>query len=161
MRIDGWMKHPVHSVKPLDSVVHARALMERLRVNQLPVVVNGRLVGIVTDRDVRDAYPSVAESGMATSTGDPAQVPVESVMAFAVVTLGPEQSMVEAARLMRRERIGALPIVHDGHLVGILTRSDVLDAFVGLAQRMEAAERRAPAPTRAGLHAAAPAPQRR
>lgn len=155
MRIDAWMKHPVLTVKPLDSVVHARALMARERVNQLPVVSNGHLVGMVTDRDLRDAYPSVAETGVLDASGDPERVPVESVMAFNVLTLAPDQTMAEAAQLMRRERIGAVPIVDERRLVGILTRSDVLRAFVGLVERVEAMEHRAPASPRAGLHARA------
>ena len=128
------MKHPVVGVKPHDSIAHARELMEKHRFNQLPVVVDGRLVGIVTDRDLRDAYPSVFE----TAADDPRHAPavnpktikVEDVMTANVVTLGPAASVEEAARLMRRERIGAIPVV-DGHrLVGMLTRSDVLDAFL-------------------------------
>jgi acetoin utilization protein AcuB len=57
-------------------------------------------------------------------------VVVEAVMSTNVLTLGPGESMAGAACLMRRERIGALPILDRGRLVGILTRADVLDAFV-------------------------------
>jgi acetoin utilization protein AcuB len=57
-------------------------------------------------------------------------VPVDAVMTANVLTLGPGDSMASAARLMRRERIGAIPIVDQDRLVGIVTRSDVLDAFV-------------------------------
>ena len=59
MQIEKWMKREVHCIKPLDSIQHARDLMEEHRINQLPVVVNGRLVGIITDRNLRDAFPSV------------------------------------------------------------------------------------------------------
>src|SRR3990172_12459168 len=62
MRIAAWMKHPVVTVKPHDSAQHAREVMEKHRINQLPVVIDDRLVGIVTDRDLRDASPSVFES---------------------------------------------------------------------------------------------------
>ena len=61
-------------------------------------------------------------------------LPDDLVMTTNVLTLTPHDSMVDAARLMRRERIGALPIVDGNRLVGILTRSDVLDAFVALAR---------------------------
>jgi acetoin utilization protein AcuB len=140
MRIEAWMKRPVTAVKPHDSARHAREVMEEHRINQLPVVIDGRLVGIVTDRDLRDAYPSVFESlepakGHARKAGpDPATVPVEDVMTSTVVTLAPAAFVADAARLMRRERIGAIPVVEGGRLVGILTRSDVLDAFVELSQ---------------------------
>ena len=139
MRIESWMKHPVVTVKPKDSARHARATMERHRVNQLPVVTDGHLVGIVSDRDLRDAFPSVFESAEAAaqhrSAGtDPSMIPVEDVMTHDVLTLAPNVFVVDAARLMRRERIGAVPIVDGTRLVGILTRSDVLDAFVDVGQ---------------------------
>ena len=59
---------------------------------------------------------------------DPSIVPVADIMSAKVLTLGPDAPVADAARLMRHERIGAIPIVDDGRLVGILTRSDVLDA---------------------------------
>jgi acetoin utilization protein AcuB len=138
MTIERWMKHPVVSVKPGDSARHAREIMEHHRINQLPVVYDGALIGIVTDRDLRDAFPSVFASARAASRrptrddarADPDTIPVEDVMSPNALTLSPRDSMATAAQLMRRERIGALPIVEGARLVGILTRSDVLDAFV-------------------------------
>jgi CBS domain-containing protein len=93
----------------------------------------------VTDRDLRDVFPSVfdatsAEGGRARAQADPSKIPVEDVMTHDVLTLAPGTLLSEAARLMRRERIGALPIVDRGRLVGILTRSDVLDALTELSQ---------------------------
>jgi acetoin utilization protein AcuB len=135
------MKHPVVIVKPHDSAQHAREAMEKYRINQLPVVTDGRLVGIVTDRDLRDAFPSVFESApsfrrqRAHHGTDPAAIPVEDVMTRDVLTLAPDAFVADAARVMRRQRIGAIPVVDGQRLVGILTRSDVLDAFVELSQR--------------------------
>jgi acetoin utilization protein AcuB len=133
--IERWMKFAVHMVKPLDSVAHARAILEEYRINQLPVVVNGRLAGIVTDRDLRDAPRAVQIAS--TGVGDkdvapttPEQIPVETVMTTNVLTLKPKDSLTQAASLMRQERIGAIPIVEDGVLHGIITRSDILDAFL-------------------------------
>jgi acetoin utilization protein AcuB len=134
MKVDRCMKRPVLNVKPRDSIAHARALMEEHRVNQLPVVVEDRLIGIITDRDLRDAFPSVFEaSGPRRGRGaDPAAITVEEVMTADPLSLEPNADVREGARLMRGERIGALPIVSGGRLVGILTRSDVLDAFLAL-----------------------------
>jgi acetoin utilization protein AcuB len=133
MRIQAWLKHPVITMKPHDSARHAGEVMEKL-----PVVVDGHLVGIPPHgRDLRDAFPSVFESAepFARRTrragADPATIQVEDMMTSAVLTLAPP-FVANAARLMRRERIGAIPIVEGGRLVGILTRSDVLDAFVEL-----------------------------
>jgi acetoin utilization protein AcuB len=133
------MRHPVITVKARDSVRHARETMERHRINQLPVVTDGRLVGIVSDRDLRDAFPSVFESAEAVARhhragADPGTIPVEDVMTREVLTLPPNVFVADAARLMRRERIGAIPIIDGARLVGILSRSDVLDALIELEQ---------------------------
>jgi acetoin utilization protein AcuB len=125
MQVAAVMKHPVRTVRPLDSVAHARALMEEYRVNQLPVTVNGRVVGIVSDRDLRDAFPSVFEQGAVAH--DPHRVAVEAVMTTHVLTTEPHASLAAVARMMRRERIGAVPVVDAGRLLGIVARSDVLD----------------------------------
>ena len=138
MQVRRWMNHVVHSVKPHDSIQHARELLEEHRVNQLPVVVDRRLVGIITDRDLRDASPSALEAPLFGSRkakvtkADPVAAVVEIVMTPNVTTIGPDASMAEAARLMRRQRIGALPVVEHERVVGIITRSNVLDAFVDL-----------------------------
>jgi acetoin utilization protein AcuB len=143
MRIENWMTRKVQEVRPLDSILHARELMVDHRINQLPVVVKGKLVGIVTDRDVRDALPSALSPEWPTprkkkrkeSSGlDPKDVTVEMVMTPNVFTLGTKDGVVDAVRVMLNERIGAVPIVDDGQLVGILTRSDVLNAFVQLSE---------------------------
>jgi len=133
--IEEWMTTTLHSVRPLDSVAHARAILEEHRINQMPVVTDGRLVGIVTDRDLRDA-PTVVRAATAEAgsiegaEATPDRISVETVMTTNVLTLKPSDPLEKAAELMRRERIGALPIVEKGHLRGILTRSDILKAFV-------------------------------
>jgi acetoin utilization protein AcuB len=130
-----WMTAKLQTIKPRDSVARARALIEEHRINQLPVVKDGILVGIVTDRDLRDALNAVTTSANAAGTVEaaprtPEQIPIEAVMSHTVMTLAPHSSMVAAAELMRRHRIGSVPIV-DGHaLVGIVTRSDILKVFV-------------------------------
>ena len=140
MRIRDLMKHPVHIVKPRDSIAHAREILENHRINQLPVVVNGDVVGIVTDRDLRDAFPSVFDSPGFTgpplhkAAREPEKILVEEVMSAKAFTIGPDEPVAEAARVMRRERIGAIPIVERDKLVGIITRADILDAFVALEQ---------------------------
>lgn len=148
MRVEQWMTMEVTTVRPRDSVAHARALLEERRINQLPVVVNGRLVGIVTDRDLRDAV-STAVSATAEATGARAQrltpdsIPVEAVMTAKAMFVRPGDTMERAATLMRRERIGALPVLEGRALRGIITRSDVLRAFLELAtaQRKAAVSR--------------------
>ncbi|MGD9765205.1 MAG: CBS domain-containing protein [Candidatus Binatia bacterium] len=140
MDVGRCMTRPVHSVKPRDSIQHARELIEKHGVNQLPVIVDGRLVGIITDRDLRDAFPSVFDLPLferrkpKVTTTDPRTVSVEMVMTPNVTTVAPNHSISDAVRLMRKQRIGALPVVEAEHVVGMLTRSDILDAFLDLAE---------------------------
>jgi acetoin utilization protein AcuB len=131
------MKTRLRTVKPLDSIEHARALMEEHRINQLPVVRQDRLLGIVTDRDLRDAYPSVLADPLRKPAPEPHDVKVEAVMTGNVLTLAPTDGIVAAASLMRRERVGAVPIVEGDRLVGILTRSDLLDALIAVGALVE------------------------
>lgn len=141
MRIDKWMSRPPVGVKPLDSILRAREIMEARRINQLLVVVRNKIVGIITDRDLRDAFPSVfAEAAEPMAVADPARIKVEEVMTTNTVTLRPADSIQEAAKLMLRERFGSVPIVEDGKPVGILTRSDILRAFVSLCELLKPAE---------------------
>jgi acetoin utilization protein AcuB len=112
------------TVGPEDSVANARALLEKYGIHHLPVVKDQRLVGIVTDRDVRSA-PSKTKS-------------VATIMTSKPLVIDPDTFVDEAARRLRRHRIGALPVVEHGRLVGILTVADVLDAFVDLSGVREA-----------------------
>jgi acetoin utilization protein AcuB len=133
--VQEWMTTELHTVKPRDSVAHARALLQEHRINQFPVMVNRRLVGIVTDRNLRDAVNTMRVSalealGKAAPAQDPDTVTVEAVMTANVITVRPQDTMKKAAELMRRERIGALPVLQGAAVRGILTRSDVLAAFL-------------------------------
>ena len=135
--IHDWMSKPVRTLKPLDSIALARKVMLDDRVNQIVIVHGNSVVGIITDRDLRDAYPSAFEDARSQAAGaedwSPDTVTVESVMTGDVQTLSESDTVAEAARLMRAERIGSVPILGDGGgVTGILTRSDVLDAYVAL-----------------------------
>jgi len=138
MLIERWMKTPVITVKPRDSIAHARELLEKNHINQLPVVHNERLVGIVTDRDIRNAARAVQIAAFAAARhpiqSDPDQAPVEQVMSANVITLRPTDTIEKAALLLRQQRIGSVPIVANGVLCGILTRSDLLGALAELCE---------------------------
>lgn len=126
--VSTWMSSPVITAEVTDSLGQVRRIMAERRINQLPVLDDGRLVGIVTDRDIRDAYPTSLvidrpkeiDSFAATYT-------VEEVMSQNVITIRPSAALAGAVRLLRRHRIGSLPVVERGRLVGILTRSKILD----------------------------------
>jgi CBS domain-containing protein len=106
------------SVGTGDSVVEAARLMRDEDVGSLPVVEDGRVVGIVTDRDI--AIRVVAESA------DTASITVGDVASRNTVTAAPGQDLDEALQLMARHQLRRLPVVEeDGRLVGILTQADV------------------------------------
>ncbi len=112
------MSKKLKVVPPQRSLADARALLDRHRFRQLPVVRDGALAGIVTDRDLR-AAPRTAKV-------------VKDVMAAKPITISPDAPVDEAARVLRQHKVNALPVVEKHKLVGILTTSDVLDAFVEL-----------------------------
>ncbi len=126
--VSAWMTESVLAVETFDSIAIARQLMAKHRVNQLPVMDNDNLVGIVTDRDIRDAYPTslmIDRTEAIDRFAD--KVTVETVMTHDVFIVRPETPLMTAVALLRRHRIGSLPVMKDKNLVGIVTRSDILD----------------------------------
>lgn len=119
------------TVPPDMPVLEARQLMLQKRIRHLLVTDGPTLVGIVTDRDIRLNLPSPATSLSVWEINYlVARIAVGSVMSKTVVTIGSEQDAAEAARLMLDHRIGALPVVDRGRLVGIIMETDLLRAFV-------------------------------
>jgi len=128
IRVADWMTEGVLAVETFDSIAVARQLMAKHRVNQLPVLDNDRLVGIVTDRDIRDAYPTSLMINRAEEIDRFAdKITVEEVMTHDVFVVRPDTALATAVGLLRRHRIGALPVIKDQKLQGIITRSDILD----------------------------------
>ena|SRR5215472_680891 len=123
-----WMTRRVRTLAPSDSIERAHDLLKHYRINQLPVVARGKLLGILTDRDIRSSL-GLRGRGAATV----AERRVQSVMSRPAIALGCHSTLLNAAEVMRHSRIGAVPILRGEKLAGIVTRSDILDAFVGLA----------------------------
>ena len=112
IRVADWMTETVLAVETFDSIGIARQLMAKHRVNQLPVLDNDVLVGIVTDRDLRDAYPTsmmIDRSKAIDRFAD--SVTVEEVMSHDVFTVRPDTPLKKAVGLLRTHRIGSLPVV--------------------------------------------------
>jgi acetoin utilization protein AcuB len=105
-------------INPDDTLANAKAVMDDGRFRRLPVVESGRLVGILTERDIRE------------HTGYLGSTRVNAAMRTALITVTPFNTVEDAARLMLKHKIGGLPIVADGKLVGIVTTSDLLRAFL-------------------------------
>ncbi|MBM4255052.1 MAG: CBS domain-containing protein [Deltaproteobacteria bacterium] len=131
MKVQQWMTRQVITLKPQDSLQHAHDRLRKYRINQFPVVRDGTLVGVITDRDVRDAYPSrLRHIRNADVEEFAAEHTVEQIMTREVITINPEATIREAALCLRQHRFGALPVVERSTLVGIITRSDILEAVL-------------------------------
>ncbi|HWO41335.1 MAG TPA: CBS domain-containing protein [Candidatus Eisenbacteria bacterium] len=115
---DRMTKHP-STVFPGDTLAQAQDKLRAGGFRQLPVVENGRLLGILTDRDLRAHGRNIVAK-------------VQSAMTSEVITVSPETPIEEAARLLLKQKIGALPVLERNELVGIISTSDILRAFVEL-----------------------------
>ena len=120
---------------PLDTAVtDARRMMVERRIRHLLVTDGSWLAGIVTDRDIRLNLPSPATSLSVWEINYlVARLSVESVMTRAVITVDPRRDAIAAARIMLEHKIGALPVVDAGRIVGIVTETDILRAFTAMA----------------------------
>src|SRR5262245_26284713 len=124
-------------------VFDARQTMLKERIRHLLVVEGGQLAGIITDRDIRLNLPSQATSLSVWEVNHLlTKLTVGEVMTRSVIAVGPDRDAREAARLMLDHKIGALPVLDRGRLVGIVTETDMLRAFVQMAsaQQREAHE---------------------
>jgi len=123
------MTREIVTLAPDETVGTALALCRERRIRHLPVLSEGRLVGIVSDRDLRSATPAFGEPERAAALQ---KVLVEDVMTSDVIFALPDDPIEQASNTMRERRIGCLPVVEGGEIVGILTVSDVMTALVYL-----------------------------
>ena len=131
MNISDLMITSPITADPQMPVLEARQLMIAKRIRHLLVMDGPKLAGILTDRDIRLNMPSPATSLTIWELNYLiARMTVGSVMTKKLVTVGPRQDAREAALLMLDNRVGALPVVDRGQLVGIVTETDLLRAFV-------------------------------
>jgi acetoin utilization protein AcuB len=130
-----WMtRNPIVAAPNLTIKAAWRLLQER-RIRHLPVVEGGKLVGIVTDRDLRRVLPSPATSLEIHELNyllD--KITVAEVMTKDVITTTPFALIPDVARTLLRNRIGALPVVEGGTLVGVISQTDVLEALTSTAE---------------------------
>jgi acetoin utilization protein AcuB len=123
-------RNPV-TVGPNDSLRKVRTLMRQGRLRRLPVVENQRVIGIVTDRDVWERSPTGVNAEEHPDSRDLTDhLRVMGIMSLQPLTVTPSTPIVEAARRLRAGRVGALLVVEDGMLVGILTKGNLIDALI-------------------------------
>ena len=132
----------LHTVQPEDSIGFAFKKLSLDRIRHLLVVDGvGRLQGVVTDRDIRLALPSLA---FCPDLGEVylrlEDLKVHQVMTRDLYTTTPDSPLAEAVDVCLRHKIGALPVLRDGTLVGIITETDLLRAFRDLLVSAQTAE---------------------
>jgi acetoin utilization protein AcuB len=122
------------TIRPDVPIMDALEAMRREKVRRFPVVSKeGKLVGIVSDKDLLYAAPSPATSlSVWEINALLAKITVDEVMTTKVISTTENEFMEDAARIMADNKIGALPVLRDGKLVGIITETDLFKIFVEL-----------------------------
>ncbi|MBI2179574.1 MAG: CBS domain-containing protein [Deltaproteobacteria bacterium] len=122
-------KDPV-TVTAEDLLIQARLKMQRGGFRRLPVVSDGQLVGIITDRDIRE------HAGYLDRTV------VKTAMSKKPVTVTPATTLETAAQILLKRKFGGLPVMENGRLVGVITTSDILQAFLDVMGASEETSKR-------------------
>lgn len=143
LRVRDYMSSVVYTVQPEDSIGSAYKKLSMNRIRHLLVVDGaGRLQGIITDRDIRLALPSLAFS---PDIGDIylrlEDIKVHHAMTRDIYSIAPESPLAKAVDLCLRHKIGALPVLQGDVVVGIITETDLLRAFQDLLASEQPRER--------------------
>ncbi len=138
-RVRDWMTRDPATVGPNDSLERVVELLRRRDIRSVPVLEEGRLIGIVTDRDVRQVapgYPLLRDE--AEIHRYMKHLTVTAAMSADPMTIAPDAPLTDAAKVLETYRISSLPVVDGMELVGILTVTDLLRAFVEQNQELAA-----------------------
>ncbi len=127
------MSHPVISVTPETPVHDALAMFKKEHIRRAPVVKDGKLVGIVSESDLLNASPSpVTSLSVWEMNYLISKVTVKQVMSKKLITVDVTTPIEEAARIMADKKIGGMPVMRSGKLVGIITETDLFKIFLEL-----------------------------
>src|SRR5262249_19188648 len=127
MLVRDLMEREVTTLKASESLGLADDIMQLGRIRHLPVLSGGVLVGIVSQRDLyRAGMSSMLQMRRSAERDWLAGIPVQAVMTTDVITVAPDDTVHAAVELMLRHRIGCVPVVEHGRLVGLLSESDCL-----------------------------------
>ncbi len=122
-RVEDLMRRDPVTIGPQETLAAAQSLMQQKDVRQLPVVENGVLIGMLSDRDLH------------AHTGYLERTKVDAAMSVSLITVAPTDTGAHVARLLVEQKINATPVVDGGQLVGIVSRSDLLRWLVALVEQ--------------------------
>ena len=133
MLVKERMSRPVITVKPNLPIMEALNLMKREKIRRTPVVDGGKLVGIISDKDLLNASPSDATSLSVWEINYLlSQITVNEVMTKEVLTIAEDMPIEEAARIMADNKIGGIPVMRGDRVVGLITETDLFKVFLDL-----------------------------
>ena len=139
MLVRDYMTTELVTVQETDTLLDATMFFVRSTFRHLPVVRGRQLVGVITERDVKQYAPSVLSGISAEDYNSIMETtPISRVMARSPITVRPEQSVLEAAKLLYAKRLGCLPVIQDSELVGIITTTDVLKVLAQILEKSDA-----------------------
>ncbi|MBR1553602.1 MAG: CBS domain-containing protein [Schwartzia sp.] len=139
---DRMTRNPI-SIKPDDKVDTAAALLKEHKIRRLPVVENGKLVGIITDKDLMRVSPSAATTLSRYEINSLlAKISIREIMCDKVISVNEDAPIEEAALLMSMNKIGGVPVTTDvGTVVGVITETDIFNALVEIMGLSEGKDR--------------------
>lgn len=134
MLVKDWMTENVVTIEAHETLQKATELMMDHQISMLPVMEEGRLVGVVTDRDLRGAAPSdVTLLDVRQILYHLSRVEMRAIMSRDPITVPPDFTVEEAAEVMLKNKISGCPVVNKtGNLVGIITKNDLFSAMVAV-----------------------------
>lgn len=132
IKVNEWMTSPAISVEQPTPISTAHQIMKKNSIRRLPVIEDEKLIGIVTIGDIREASPSDATTLSIWELNYLwAQLIVEKVMTRNVISIHPEDLIIDAAEVMLEKKVSGLPVVDaENKLVGVLTESDIFRMLV-------------------------------
>ena len=127
------MSRPVISVSPEMPINDVLAMFRKEHIRRAPVMKDGKLVGLVTETDLLNASPSpVTSLSIWEMNYLISKVKIKDVMSRKVITVDSDTPIEEAARIMADKKIGGVPVVHEGKVVGIITETDLFKVLLEL-----------------------------
>ena len=127
------MSHPVITVTPETPVHDALAMFKKEHIRRAPVIKDGKMIGIVSERDLLNASPSpVTSLSVWEMNYLISKVTVKQVMSKKIITVDVNTPIEEAARIMADKKLGGLPVMRSDKLVGIITETDLFKIFLEL-----------------------------
>ena len=128
-----FMASPVTSLPSSARLLDAGLLLRAGRIRHIPIIDNGKLVGILSDRDIQRCTPSMLTRVSAEEYNSIFEdTPVAQVMTREPQHISPDAPLHEAAALLHEGKLGCLPVVENGEVVGIITKDDMLGALMSL-----------------------------